>query len=305
VETWSANQCLRTLPRMTNPLFHMFKNFLAIYEFVGCFIQDSSDLRYVITNVVKELKAQHIVYAELTISIADYLENGMILPDVMQCLAETAKQSDIHLQWIVDLGRDQGSLAALDLLNQILALQCESIVGITLGGNERKFPPERFAEVYTVARDHGLGTTIHAGEILGPNSIWDVLRILKVDRIGHGVRAIEDEQLMAYLAARPVPLEICPTSNIWTGIFPSYHAHPLKLLFEAGVPITINTDNPTFFDVTLADEYTYVSMTTGLQADAIFEMVKNGFRYAFLPQEDITHYLHDLDQAWQEIIQQS
>ena len=283
----------------------MFRNFLAIYEFVGCFIRDSSDLRYVITNVVKELKAQHIVYAELTVSIADYLENGMTLPDVMQCLAEAAKQSDIHLQWIVDLGREQGSRAVLDLLNQILVLQCEHIVGITLGGNERLFPPQQFSEVYTVARDHGLRTTIHVGEILGPKSIWDVLQVLEVDRIGHGVQAIEDEQLMSYLAARSVPLEICPTSNIWTGIFPSYHTHPLKLLFEAGVPITINTDNPAFFDVTLADEYTYVSMTTGLQADAIFEMVKNGFRYAFLPQEDITCYLRDLDQAWQEIIQQS
>jgi adenosine deaminase len=107
---------------------------------------------------------------------------------------------------------------------------------------------------------------------------------------------------MSYLAARSIPLEICPTSNIWTGIFPSYHAHPLKSLFEGGVPITINTDNPVFFDTTLADEYKYVSIMTGFQADVIFEIIKNGFRYAFLPPEDITRYLNDLDHAWQQFM---
>jgi adenosine deaminase len=281
----------------------MLKNFLAIYEFVGCFIRDLSDLRYVITNVVRELKTQHIVYAELTISVAGYLENGMRLSEVMDCLVEAAQQTDIHLQWIVDLGRNQGSYVVLDLLNRILALQCEHIAGITLGGNERLFPPQQFVEVYNLARDHGLRTTIHAGEMLGPKSIWDAIHILKVDRIGQGFRAIEDPQLVTYLAAQSIPLEICPTSNVWTGIFPSYQVHPVESLFEEGVPITINTDTPTFFDTTLADEYSRVYMTTELQADGIFEMIKNGFRYAFLPQDDINHYLNDLEYAWQQIIQ--
>ncbi len=292
-----------TLPHITNPLFQMFKNFLVIDGFVDCFIRDSSDLRYVITNVVKELKAQHIVYAELTISVVGYLENGMRLSEVMDCLTEATKQSGIRLQWIVDLGRDQGSHAALNLLNRILALQCEHIVGITLGGNECLFPPQQFAEVYRVARDHGLRTTIHVGEMLGPESIWDALQVLKVDRIGQGVRAIEDQQLVTYLAAQSIPLEICPTSNIWTGIVSSYQAHPVKSLFEKGVPITINTDSPAFFDTTLTDEYKRVYMTTGVQPNAIFEMVKNGFQYAFLPQEDIKHYLNDLEQVWHQLIQ--
>ncbi len=279
----------------------MFKNFLAIYGFIGCFIRDISDLRYVITNVIDELKVQHIVYAEVTISVADYLENGMSLPDVMNCLAEAAKQPGIRIQWIVDLGRHQGSHGALKLLHRILALQCKHIVGITLEGDEARFPPQQFAEVYRVARKHGLRTTIHAAEILGPEIIWDTLHILKVDRIGHGVRAIEDPQLIAHLAARSIPLEICPTSNVWTETVSSYHAHPVKLLSEAGVPITINTANPTIFDITLADEYWHVHKM-GVQADGIFEMVKNGFRYAFLPQEEIKKYITNLEQINENVI---
>jgi len=280
----------------------MFDNFLAIYEFVGCFIRDISDLRYVISNVVKELKVQRIVYAELTISVAGYLENGMTLPDVMKCLAESTQHSGICIQWIVDLSRDQGSSAALDLLQRILALHCEHIVGITLEGNEYLFPPQQFAEVYKVAREHGLRTSVHAGEMLGPESIWSALRDLHVDRIGHGTRAIEDEQLVAYLTARSIPLEICLTSNIWNDIFPTYQTYLVNALFKTEVQITINSDNPVFFDTSLVDEYGYV-YRTGVQADAIFEMMKNGFRYAFLPQEDIKHYLDDLEQAWQQITQ--
>lgn len=274
-----------------------------MYGFIGSFIRDVSDLRYVITNVINELKAQHIVYAELTISVTDYLENGMSLPDVMNCIAEAAKQPGIRIQWIMDLGRDQGSHVALNLLHQILAMPCEHIVGITLEGDEARFPPQQFAEVYRVARTHGLRTTIHAGEMLGPESIWDALQVLEVDRIGHGVRAIEDPRLVVYLAARSIPLEICPTSNIWTEIVPSYQTHPAKLLSEAGVPISINTANPTIFDITLADEYWYVHKM-GVQTDAIFEMGKNGFRHAFLPQEEIKGYIEDFEQTWQQLIQQ-
>ncbi|GAK58605.1 adenosine deaminase [Candidatus Vecturithrix granuli] len=273
-----------------------------MYEFVGCFIRNSSDLRYVISHVVKQLKAQHIVYAELTIAVADYLEHGMKLPEVMDCLAEAAQQPGIHIQWIVDLGRMQGSQAALDLLNRILTLECEHIAGITLGGSECVPSPQQFTEVYHLAREHGLGVTIHAGETLGPEYIWQTLQVLHVQRIGHGVRVIEDQQLMKELVAQSLPLDICPTSTIWNTMFPTTQAYPLKSLIEAGVPITINTDLPTFFDTTLADEYRYIAMATGIQADTIFEMLKNGFRYAFLPQEEIAAYLYDLEHAWQQLV---
>ena len=273
-----------------------------MYEFVGCFIRNISDLRYVISNVIKQLQVQHIVYAELTIAVADYLEHGMKLPEVMECLAEAAQQPGIHLQWIVDLGRMQGSQAVLDLLNRILTLECEHIAGITLGGSECVSSPQQFAEVAHLAREHGLGVTIHADEALEPEHIRQALHVLHVQRIGHGVRVVEDQQLMQMLAALSLPLDICPTNMIWHTMFPTTQSSPLTSLLEAGVPITINTDLPTFFDTTLADEYRYIAMATGIQADTIFEMLKNGFRYAFLPQEEIAVYLDDLEHAWQQLV---
>lgn len=293
--------CPSPQPRFFNDI--MFKDFLALYEFIGCFIRNISDLRSVISNVVEQLKAQCIVYAELTIAVADYLENGMKLPDVMECLAEAAQQPGIHIQWLVELGRMQGSQGALDLLKRILTLDCRHIAGITLDSREYASSSQQFAEVAYLAREHGLGVTIHAAESLAPEHIRQALHVLHVRRIGHGVRVVEDQQLMRMLAALSLPLDICPTNMIWHTMFPASQSSPLKTLIEAGVPITINTDLPTFFDTTLADEYQYVAMTTGIQADAILEMLKDGFRYAFLPQEAIASYLDDLDDAWRQLVQ--
>lgn len=273
-----------------------------MYEFVGCFIRNISDLRYVISHVVKQLQVQHIVYAELTIAVADYLEHGMKLPEVVDCLTEAAQQPGIHIQWIIDFSSVQGTQAVLDLLKRILALKCEHIAGITLGGSECMSSPQQFAEASHLAGEHGLGVTIHVDEALGPEYIWQTLQVLHVQRIGHGVRVIQDQQLMKALAAQSLPLDLCPTSTIWNTLFPTDQVSPLKLLIEAGVPLTINTDLPTFFDTTLADEYGYIAMATGIQADAIFEVLKNGFRYAFLPQKEIAAYLDDLEHAWRQLV---
>jgi len=278
------------------------QQFLATYSFMGCFIRDVSDLRKLIRGVIKRLKEQNVVYAELTISVIGYLKRGILLTDIQTCLEEAAEFSGIRVQWIVDLVRDSGNGTTLTLLNKIIELQCESIVGITLGGSEHLFPSHHFSDVYNLARDHGLRLTIHAGEMLGSQSVWDALLILGAERIGHGVRAIEDEELVNYLAEHEIPLEVCPTSNIRLGIFRSYQNHPVKALFDAGIPITINTDDPTFFGTTLADEYIRIH-AAGVREDKIFEMLKNGFKCAFLPQEEINTYLRDLEQTWERLYQ--
>ncbi len=284
--------------------YETFDQFVATYAFVGCFIRDVSDLRRLILGVLYELKSQKVVYVEITASIYKYVRNGISLADIGACFDEATQFPGIRVQWIIDLVRDYGREVTLGLLKEIIQLRCESIVGITLGGSEHLFPPAQFAEVYSTARDHGLRLTIHAGEALGPESIWDALQILGVERIGHGVRAVEDERLMAYLAEKQIPLEVCPTSNVRTGIFPSYEAHPAKELFEAGVPVTINSDDPAFFGTTLAEEYAHVH-SLGVQEEDICKMIENGFRYAFLPQEEIERYLDDLKGAWGDLRPQS
>jgi adenosine deaminase len=280
--------------------YDSFPQFLMTFGFTSNFVRDADDLRRLITGVLESLKAQSVVYAEITISVVEYYRwQGIPLSDILTCLDEAIAHPGIRVQWIVDLVRDIGSDAALALLKEIVASGCKSIVGITIGGSEHHFPPAQFAEVYAFARDNGLRLSVHAGEALGPESIWDALRILGAERIGHGVRAIEDTSLVNYLVENRIPLEVCPTSNLHTGIYPSYEAHPVKALLEAGVPITINSDDPTFFGTTLTDEFIHVH-SVGVPKDEIFEMLKNGFRYAFLPKEDIERYVDDLERVWKD-----
>jgi adenosine deaminase len=281
--------------------YSSFNQFLITYYFTRYLVRDAADLRRLIAGVMQNLKSQNVVYAEVTIALEGYLRQGISVEDMRACLEEGAKLNGVRVQWIVDLIRDLGRDGTLALLDKIFDLRCESIVGITLGGSEQLFPPAQFSEVYAKAREHGLRLTVHAGESAGPESVWGAIRELGVERIGHGVRAVEDESLVAYLAENKIPLEVCPTSNLRTGIYPSYEAHPVKALFEAGVPITINTDDPTFFGTTLAEEYAHV-LAMGVSAEGIFEMIRNGFRYAFLPESDIERYIGELEKERKRLL---
>lgn len=286
-------------PESLSDLFRTttLSDFLATYALTGHFVRDVTDLRMLITGVLDSLRDQKVVYAEITISIPEYLRQGIPLTGICACLDEATSLSGIRVQWIVDLVRDFGPKAGLALLNDIIELRCRSIVGITLGGSERFFPPARFTELYAAAQHHGLHRTIHAGEGLGPRSVRDAIQLLGVERIGHGVRAVEDPSLVALMAERHIPVEVCPTSNIRTGLYKSYAGHPLKALLEAGVPVTLNTDDPTFFGTTLADEYGHLR-EMGLPDSAVLEIIRNGFRHAFLPEPEMGRYLADVDISW-------
>ncbi len=295
---------LKSRPGLTNRVDSLFRTqtfdqFLATYLFTAYFVPDIGRFRDLVSAVLRDMESQHIVYAEITVSVVEYLNQGIALEDLLASLDEAAEESRIRVQWIVDLVRNIGAEAALSLLGDILQVRPSSVVGITLGGSEQQFPPAEFVDVYETARDRGLRLSVHAGEGLGPDSVWDALRLLKAERIGHGVRAIEDKRLVDYLSEHRIPIEVCPTSNLKTGVYPSYEAHPVKALYEAGVPVTINTDDPTFFSTTLAEEFKHVS-NVGISDQNLIELMKNGFRYAFLPPEEIQSYLEDLDREWAE-----
>lgn len=295
---------LKSHPELTSSvdslfLTQTFDQFLATYLFTSYFFSNIALFRKLVSAVLKNLASQNITYAEVTVSVAEYLNQGITLEDILIALDEAAEDSQIRVQWIVDLIRNIGSKAALSLLEDIVRLRPQSVVGITLGGSEPKFPPAEFVEVYERAHKNGLRLSVHAGEGLGANSIWDALHLLKAERIGHGVRAIEDKRLVDHLCRHQIPIEVCPTSNLKTGIYPSYAAHPVKALHEAGVPVTINTDDPTFFSTTLAKEFEHVS-GMGISNQELIHLMKNGFRYAFLAPDEIESYLKDLDRKWVE-----
>lgn len=259
--------------------YNTFDEFLYTYLFTSYFVRTIDDFRGLIATVREQLHQENIVYAEVTVSLIEYVNQGIPLEALLEALSEESATPP-KVRWIVDLVRNIGHQAAEDLLDRIIQQRPENLVAITLGGAEHLFPPAQFEKVFAKARQSGLKLTVHAGEALGAESVWDALRILKVDRIGHGVRSIEDPSLVAYLAAHQIPLEICPTSNISTGVYSAYADHPVRKLFEAGVPITISTDDPTFFRVTLSQELSALS-SLGFSTDEIQRLIDNSFRYAF------------------------
>ncbi len=261
--------------------FRTFEGFLASYFLSTFFLRDPDDLRRLAAAVRARLAEQNIEYAEITLSPAEHLPHAAMTHEALcELMDEAAAAPGPRIRWIVDLVRNLGPQAAADLLDKLLAIRPKSWVGITLGGAEHQFPPAPFAGVYRRAKDAGLRLSVHAGEALGPESVWDAVKLLGAERIGHGVRAVEDPALVEYLAEHRIPLEVCPTGNIRTGVYASEEDHPLARLQRAGVVVTLNTDDPAFFKTSLNNEFE-LAARQGLSENDLETIRMNAFRCAF------------------------
>jgi len=276
--------------------YETFDQFLMAFALTGFLFRCAEDLAMLIAGVRDELARRNIVYAEVIVDPFGYELRGIPIDDVWACLEEGGRPPEPRIRWIVDLVRDFGPVECMNRLHRTREAACRSVVGITLGGSEHLFPPPIFAGVYREAERLGLRRTVHAGEALGPSSVWDALDVLGAERIGHGVRAAEDPRLVRHLAERGVPLEVCPTSNVATGVYPSLREHPLKRLADAGVAVTLASDDPTLFHTSLVEEY-LAAQELGLDEDAITRVLERGFEAAFLPTEDKSAYLERLCRA--------
>jgi adenosine deaminase len=172
------------------------------------------------------------------------------------------------------------------------------VVALGLGGPEIGFPPELFTEAFQRANDCGIPANPHAGETVGAESIWGAIRSLGATRIGHGVRAIEDANLLGYLAEHRIPLEVNPTSNLCLKVYPSYQAHPLKRLIETGCLVTINSDDPPLFNTTLTDEYRHAVEDCGLSLHQLEQAALNAVRVSYLPGDAKSRLLAEFEASY-------
>jgi adenosine deaminase len=277
-----------------------FEGFLATYSFVGRFVRTIDDFALLVEQTLASLAAQRIVYAEIMVSIPEYLRNGLRLPEMAEVLGAAAAEGPLAVGWIVDLVRDQGPEPGAKLVRELAGLGCPAIIGVTIGGGEHVVPARSFVEVFRLARECGFRLTAHAGEAAGPESVWSALRDLGVQRVGHGVRAAEDARLLELLSRQGTPFEICLTSNLRTGVVRDLESHPVRTFLERGIPVSLSTDDPTFFATNLVEEHLLLRELGVNEAD-LLEVLRNGFRHSFLPpakrRELLAGFEHELEQA--------
>jgi len=266
-----------------------FTGFLWAFKAVTERLRTAEDYELVTYRMMQKLHAQNVLHAEVYVSVGVVQWRGQEFAPLFEGLERGRQRGErdfgLSLYWIFDATRHFGVEEAQRVVEEAVRFQSRSVIGIGLGGDERRAGPEQFRAVFEHAAKCGLRLTVHAGETLGPESIWGALRELKADRIGHGLRAIEDAELVRYLAENRIPVEVCITSNLLTGCCPEVGQHPIRRLFDAGVLVTLNTDDPDMFHTTLANEYQIAQQVFGFSEAELRELARNSFRASFLPEE--------------------
>jgi aminodeoxyfutalosine deaminase len=280
--------------------FRDFPHFIEIYVAVTSLITTAEDIAIVIDGAAADLAGQNVSYAEMTVTPYMHTVRGMPYGEVVEGLAEgrrRARARGVDLAWIYDIPGEHGQPGAVDTVRFATEDPPDGLVAFGLAGAEEGVDRAGFGWAFAAARAAGLPGVPHAGEGDGPASIWAALRHLEPVRIGHGVRAVEDPGLVEHLAETGIPLEVCPTSNVRTRVFPSLEAHAIGSLMDAGVVVTINTDDPPMFDTTLDDEYRRVAAAFDLDVAALAGLVANGIHASFLPEASKRPLLDAVDTA--------
>jgi adenosine deaminase len=268
-------------------VYRDFQHFIETWVWKNQFLREYEDFRFISAAVAGDLAAQNIVYAEVFYSPGDCGSRGL----EPQKITEAVRQGidsvpGIEIALITDLVRDYGPEHGGRTLEAIREVRdALGVIGIGIGGSEHRCPPEPFAPIYERARALGFRTTAHAGEASGPESVWGAVRALKVDRIGHGTTVVQDPALMAHLAENRIPLELCPISNLRTGVIPSIDHHPIRIYLDRGIPLSINTDDPKLFNNSLAEEYFALHTDLGFSIPEIHSLIKQGVTSSWLPEE--------------------
>ncbi len=282
--------------------FRDFAHFIEVYLAVVDLIRTPEDLRLLTYEVAREMaEVQQVRYAELTCTPHTSVLAGIPIEAYTEAIedARVAAERDfgLVLRWIYDIPGELGVPGADATLGYVLDHAPDSLLALGLGGPEIGVPRPQFKPHFDAARAAGFLSIPHAGETTGPQTVWDALRDLGAVRIGHGTSAVQDPDLLAHLAEHRIPLEVCPSSNVATKAVASLAEHPLRAFRDAGVVVTINSDDPPMFGTTLNREYEIAADLLDLDEAGVADLARTAVEVSYAPDEVKTRVLGEIDEA--------
>jgi aminodeoxyfutalosine deaminase len=275
-----------------------FLGFLVAFKTLTEDLETPDDYELITYRLIEQLKAENVLHAEVYVSVGVCLWRKLDFEAIFEGLERGRERGQkdlaVSLLWIFDAVRQFGTEAAQKVFELAAKHHGRNVVGVGIGGDEQKAPAELFREQYAYARDRGLRLTAHAGESVGPESVWGALNV-GAERIGHALTAYRDKELIEELATRQIPVEICLTSNVKTGCCPTISEHPVRQYFDQGLMITLNSDDPAMFHTSLTREYELAQTAFGFTDEHLRELARNSFEASFLPAEKKLEFLNLLD----------
>jgi adenosine deaminase len=280
ITKYGGDETVRTLDDLERKFVQT--PFFQSWDWVCSFLREPDDFTLLGREVARDLARQNIRYVEAFFSPTVF-RRRMTPQPVAEALRKGLDEvRSVEVRLVADLGRNLGPEGAMRTLEQVADVRGSGIIGVGLGGYEPQYAHELFQAVYERARGFGFRTTAHAGETAGPPSVWGAIRALRVDRIGHAVRAIEDPELVRYLAEQRIPLELCLTGNVRGGLVDSFSSHPVRRYFDLGIPLSLNTDDPLFFGNSLVDEFVAVQQFHGFSRDEVRSLIVSAIESSWL-----------------------
>jgi aminodeoxyfutalosine deaminase len=292
------------LPQDEEPMrdfyrFTDFPNFIDVFVAVSRLVRTGDDIHGLAVGLGHDLAAVNVRYAEVTVTSDSHLKVGIAPDELADALtrgrSDVLAANGVELAWVFDIDGEFGVASGERTLDWVQRYRPEGSIGFGMGGPEAGVPRSDYADLFRRAKDSGLHSVPHAGETVGPDQVWSAIDLLGAERIGHGIAAAQDRALMTTLADRGIALEICPTSNLWTKAVPSLAAHPFPVLREAGIRLTLNTDDPGMFATDLNSEYLIAHEVFGLDAADLVDLARESVTGSFAPQPTRARVLAEID----------
>jgi adenosine deaminase len=270
-------------------VYRDFSHFIQVYSAVVSQIREESQFERLTYEMLEEDARCNVRYVEASFSAPDHvrkgLDYGLMLNAINRGIRRAGRDFNIECDLRIDLVRNYGPECGMEVLDWI-EVKGDKIVAVDIGGSEGDFPPEPYEDVYERAREMGLHLVAHAGEAAGPESVWGAIKYLGVERIGHGVSAIEDLRLMDHIREQGITIESCPVSNLRTGVVASLREHPIREFFDRRIKVTVNSDDPSMFGTNMNNEYVLLNQELGFTPQELFKISLNAIESSFLPERE-------------------